>query len=175
MKKIVAFLTTLIIAITVLAIPSTGHAMNQKDLAGKVYLVTFNKTSSTSKPSYAYYFFNNNGKAAFEYVPGFNDDGSPAIDMNNATQNEKKAPKRVNKLLTNKKYFTNRCKEDNAFKLKNNVARFDNGFIVGDTKWKLQDGGTPNDFTFKCLGDDGEYSDAHFQLAPQNYQYKFKW
>lgn len=188
MKKIASLVATILIAVAVFVLPATAHAMSQKDLAGKVFLVDMSNDPSFKPDDGAQnerklIMFNGNGK---RYIINFvNTDGQGNITgfPHFGKENEDE----YNKAIKSKKGY---YKIDMDLPVKENDYQIKGNKIKMGEDWGTIQQNGPDDYVItwdsnspseiggraargEALATDGTPYSQHLTLAKQ--QYKFKW
>lgn len=171
MKKFCRFtlITTVTFIIALVATISTGHAMSQKAMNNRVYLVTFINSNGYTT-AHQYVFFTSNGKSAYVNVTDTDESGKPVVTQN-STKEEKAAPRTINRYLANRTIL-NKAVSKKYYKISGNKVTINNGLMTTKSSGKIQKGGTIKNFTVNYPDNTLKYNRVSFQMAQKDYQYK---
>lgn len=187
MKKYLKVLIAVLVGIGAMSISSSVNAMTTQDLAGRVYRVTSickgvdkngeAKDMNFSSPKYV--FINNKGK--------FISIDDPA-ELDNTDSDDKKeieqTNKKINKLISSKKSARKTFKNDgekysvNENELKGLVPTLGSkATITSDDPNHLTATAYVDNERMRYFAANGDGVQVYYDLtlAPQEYQYKFKW
>ena len=171
MKKTYHFVSIVILSILffLVASISTSHAMSQKALNNRVYLVTFINSNGYST-AHQYVFFTTNGKSAYVNVTNTDQSGQPVVTKD-STKEEKTAPRIINRYLANRAIL-NKAVSNKYYQIKGDQVTINNGLITKKSKGKIQKGGNIKEFVVNYPDGTQKYNRVSFQMAQKDYQYK---
>ena len=171
MKKTYHLVSIVILSILFFLVTSisTSHAMSQKALSNRVYLVTFINSNGYST-AHQYVFFTTNGKSAYVNVTDTDQSGQPVVTKD-STKEEKAAPRTINRYLANRAIL-NKAVSKKYYQIKGDQVTINNGLITKKSKGKIQKGGNIKEFVVNYPDGTQKYNRVSFQMAQKDYQYK---